>query len=129
MRRLAGLAAVLVLVGCNGGPVDRHALTNDAATVDSLNCEGWLLAREVARGRLTGTYTTEQSKALGLQASNLADALAHRSTSPALEARVRAKGRDAGRAAARFTALAAHPSDRARGAQLAAGFKQAGNCS
>jgi hypothetical protein len=129
VRRIAGLVAVVVLVGCNGGPVDRHALTNDAATVDSLNCEGWLLAREVARDRVTSTYTTEQSKALGLQAANLADALAHRSTSAALAPRVRAKGRDAAAVAARFTALGEHPTDRARGAKLARQFRQAGDCS
>ena len=129
VRLVAALAAVCFLVGCNGGTVDRHALTNDAATVDSLNCEGWLLAREVARGRMTATYTTEQSKALALQSANLADALSHRPTSDALRPRVRAKARDAARAAARLTALANHPSDQARGAQLAQQFKRAGNCS
>jgi hypothetical protein len=129
VRLVAALAAVCLLVGCNGGTVDRHALTNDAATVDSLNCEAWLLAREVARARLTSAYTTEQAKALALQASNLADALSHRPTSPGLEPRVRAKARDAARAAARLHTLSEHPTDRARGAELAGRFKRAGSCS
>jgi hypothetical protein len=129
VRLVAALAAVCFLVGCNGGTVDRHALTNDAATVDSLNCEGWLLAREVARARVTGTFATEQAKALALQASNLADALSHRPASPGLESRVRAKARDAARVAAGLHALSKHPTDRARGAVLAGRFKRAGSCS
>ena len=30
MRRVVLVAATLALAGCNGGTVDRHALTNDA---------------------------------------------------------------------------------------------------
>ena len=41
------LAVALLAAGCNGGIVDRHALTNDAATIDSINCEAWLLAGSV----------------------------------------------------------------------------------
>src|SRR6266576_2670611 len=35
VRRAGVLFAVLVLAGCNGGTVDRHALTNDASTLAS----------------------------------------------------------------------------------------------
>jgi hypothetical protein len=129
VRIVAALGAVLVLAGCNGGTVDRHALTNDAATLDSINCEGWLLAREVVRGRLTATYTTEQAKALATQSSNLADALGSRPTAIGLGPRVRAKGRAAGRTAARLQRLSAHPADRAGAAVLAHQFKRAGSCS
>jgi hypothetical protein len=129
VRIVAALGAVLVLAGCNGGTVDRHALTNDSATLDSINCEGWLLAREVVRNRLTATYTTEQAKALATQSSNLADALGSRPTATGLEPRVRAKGRAAARTAERLHRLGAHPADRAEAAVLATQFKRAGSCS
>ena len=53
LRCLAVVLTAVVLAGCNGGTVDRHALTNDAATIGSINCEAWLLARAVARDRVT----------------------------------------------------------------------------
>src|SRR4051794_41656269 len=91
LRVAAAFVAVLVLAGCNGGTVDRHALTNDAATIDSINCEAWLLSRAVARDRVTTNYAREQASELALQAANFADALAHRPTAAGLEPRVRAK--------------------------------------
>ena len=69
MRRAGLLVVALALAGCNGGTVDRHALTNDAATIDSINCEAWLLARAVSRDRVTAYYTREQAEELGLQAA------------------------------------------------------------
>ena len=50
---VVALVVVSALVGCNGGTVDRHALTNDSSTLDSIACEGALLAADVARGRTT----------------------------------------------------------------------------
>ena len=50
-RFLVVAALAALLAGCNGGTVDRHALTNDAATLDSIACEGALLAHDVARGQ------------------------------------------------------------------------------
>src|SRR6266404_1026159 len=91
VRRAGALVAVLVLTACNGGTVDRHALTNDAATIDSINCEAWLLSRAVARDRVTTNYVREQAEELALQAVNFADALADRPTTAGLEPRVRAK--------------------------------------
>src|SRR5689334_10641266 len=96
------LAAVLVLTGCNGGTVDRHALTNDAATIDSINCESWLLARAVARDRLTAFFAREQAEELKIQAANFADALGRRQTGSGLEERVRAKARDAAKLSSRL---------------------------
>src|SRR4051794_36656892 len=88
MRRVV-LVTVLLLAGCNGGMVDRHALTSDASTINSMNCEAWLLARAAARDRVTTTYAREQAATLRLQAANLADALGHRPTEVGLEPRVR----------------------------------------
>jgi hypothetical protein len=56
MRCVVLVVAAVVLAGCNGGVVDRHALTNDAATIGSINREGWLLACAVARDRVTAVY-------------------------------------------------------------------------
>src|SRR5690348_17963309 len=70
VRRAGVLLAVLALAGCNGGTVDRHALTNDAGTIDSINCEAWLVSRAVARDRVTAYYTREQAEELGLQAAD-----------------------------------------------------------
>jgi hypothetical protein len=119
----------LALTGCNGGTVDRHALTNDAATIDSINCEAWLLSGGVARDRVTTAYAREQAAALALQAANLADALAHRPTSAGLEQRVRAKSKDASALASRLRRLQHRPADRSGARTLAASFKQAGSCS
>src|SRR5690349_6642654 len=102
------LLVVLLLAGCNGGTVDRHALTNDASTIGSLNCEGWLLARAVVRDRVTSVYAREQAAALQVQASNLADALGRRPTEGGLERRVRAAGRDASVLARRLQSLHDH---------------------
>jgi len=129
VRLVPVLAAALVLTGCNGGTVDRHALTNDAATIDSVNCESWLLARADARGRLTTYFAREQAEELQIQASNFADALARRPTGAGLEQRVRAKARDAAKLSSRLQQLHTHPNDRALAAKLATQFKQAGNCS
>jgi hypothetical protein len=119
----------LVLTGCNGGTVDRHALTNDAATIDSINCESWLLSDAVARNRVTTNYTREQAEELALQAANFADALAHRPTATGLEPRVRAKAKDASALASRLRTLHDHPTDRVGARTLAATFKKAGSCS
>jgi hypothetical protein len=120
---------VLVLAGCNGGTVDRHALTNDAATIDSVNCESWLLARADGRGRLTTFYAREQAEELQIQAANFADALSRRPAASGLESRVRAKSRDARALSRRLAKLHARPDDHALATKLAAQFKQAGHCS
>jgi hypothetical protein len=119
----------LALTGCNGGTVDRHSLTNDSATIDSINCEAWLLAGAVARGRTTTEFTSVQAAALAVQAANFADALAHRPAGAGLEQRVRAKAKDASTLASRLRRLQHHPSDRSGARTLAASFKQAGSCS
>jgi hypothetical protein len=129
---LRGLLLVCLLVvavtGCNGGTVDRHALTNDAATLDSIACEGALLARDVARGRTTATFAGEQAEVLRAQSANFADALSRRKTALAIEPRVRQKARHAAVLAAVLQRLHAHASDRATGAALAGRLKKLGSC-
>jgi hypothetical protein len=122
------LAASLLLAGCNGGTVDRHALTNDAATLDSIACEGALLAGDVARGRTTTYFAREQANVLRLQSSNLADALSKRKTLPSIEQRVRAKARHAAVLAAVLQRLHDHPSDHAVGAEIAHRLRALGGC-
>jgi hypothetical protein len=128
-RALALLASAALLAGCNGGTVDRHALTNDAATVDSIACEGALLAHNEARGRTTAYFTREQAEELENQSSNLADALSKRHALAAIEQRVRAKGREAARLAATLRRLHDHPSDRQAASTVEAQLKQLGGCS
>ena len=53
IARVIVVVAALALAGCNGGTVDKQALTNDSSTLDSIACEGALLAHDVARGRTT----------------------------------------------------------------------------
>jgi hypothetical protein len=112
LRVLAIAASAALLSGCNGGTVDRHALTNDAATLDSIACEGALLAHDVAQGKTTANYTREQAEELKIQSSNLADALAKRHALPSIEKRVRAKAKEASGLAATLGRLQDHPSDR-----------------
>jgi transcription initiation factor TFIIIB Brf1 subunit/transcription initiation factor TFIIB len=128
-RRIAPLVALFVLAGCNGGTVDRHALTNDAATLDSIACEGAVVANGIARGRTYVFFAREQAEELRIQASNFADALGRRPTALGLERRVRQKARDAAKLAALLQRLHDHPGDRAAGAALERALKKAGNCS
>ncbi len=124
----AVLAVVFALAGCNGGTVDRHALTNDSATIDSIACEGALLADDVARGRTTTYFAREQAEELRIQSSNFADALSRRKTVPAIEQKVRRKARDAAVLAATLQRLHDHPGDRAVGKSVARELVQMGGC-
>src|SRR3954469_8947186 len=129
-RRLTSvlLAGSLLLAGCNGGTVDRHALTNDAVTLDSIACEGALLAGDVARGRTTTYFAREQAEELEIQSSNFADALAKRKTLPSIEQKVRAKARHAASLAAVLQRLHDHPSDHAVGAKIERRLRALGGC-
>ena len=125
----AGLvAAALALAGCNGGTVDRHALTNDASTLDSIACEGALLARDVARGRTTKYFAREQAEELQIQSSNFADALSRRKTVPGIEQRVRRKAKHAARLASTLQRLHDHPTDRTVGAAVERTLTTMGKC-
>ena len=106
------LGAALLLTSCNGGTVDRHALENDSATLDSIACEGALLAHQVSSGGTTHLFTRVQANVLRIQASSFADALGSRDTVSGIEPRVRAKAREAARIAAALEELHAHPERR-----------------
>ena len=97
MRR-AALLAVLVasLAACNGGTVDRHALEQDSEAIDSLACEGALLANDAGKGETTHNFVEVHAGELAQAASNFADALSERPTLPAIERDVRAQARKAG---------------------------------
>jgi hypothetical protein len=128
MRLLVVAALAAVLVGCNGGTVDRHALTNDAATVDSIACEGALLAHDTAQGKSTVYYTREQAEELRIQSSNLADALSRRHALVSIEKKVRAKAKDAARLAGVLQRLHDHPSGRSVAAEVERQLEKLGGC-
>ena len=96
--RRAALLAVLVaaLAACNGGTVDRHALEQDSDAIDSLACEGAVLANDVRKGATTHNFVEVHAGELAQRASNFADALSERPTLPAIERDVRAEARKAG---------------------------------
>ena len=128
VKRLLPIAAALALAGCNGGTVDRHALKNDASTLDSIACEGALLAHDVARGRTTVYFAREQAEELRIQSSNLADALSRRKTVAGIQQQVRKKARDAARLASTLQRLHDHPADRSVGAAVQRTLTKMGSC-
>jgi len=128
MKRVVLIAGALALAGCNGGTVDRHALTKDASTLDSIACEGALLAHDVAHGRTTAYFAREQAEELRIQSSNLADALSRRKTVRGIEKKVRKKAKDAARLASTLQRLHDHPTERAVGAAVEQVLKKAGSC-
>lgn len=103
------IGAALCLTACNGGTVDRHALGNDSASLDSIACEGALLAHRVTSGGTTHLFTRVQANVLRVQASSFADALGSRDTASGIEPRVRAKAREAARIASALADLHEHP--------------------
>ena len=128
IKPAALIVAVFALAGCNGGTVDKHALTKDAATLDSIACEGALLAHDVARARTTTFFVREQAEELRIQSSNFADALSHRKTVPEIEQKVRKKAREAAQLAATLQRLHDHPAERSVGAAVEAELKKMGGC-
>ena len=127
-RALTITAFAALLVGCNGGTVDRHSLTNDAAIVDSMACEGALLAHDVAHGKTTAYFAREQAEELRIQSSNLADALAKRHALASIEQKVRAKSKDAAKLSATLQRLHDHPSDRGVATSVEQQLKKLGGC-
>ena len=126
--RFLAIVAVFALSGCNGGTVDRHALAKDASTLDSIACEGALLAHDVARGRTTTYFAREQAEELRIQSSNFADALSRRKTMPDIEQKVRLNASKAAKLAATLQVLHDRPADRAVGASVERTLQQMGGC-
>ena len=113
MKRATALVALAIaLTGCNGGTVDRHALKRDAEKVASLATEGGLLANDVAKGSSTTYFARVHAEELSRAASDLADALAKRPTSPGIETDVRKLSRVAGKVSRHLQQLHLHPTSR-----------------
>jgi hypothetical protein len=110
--------AVGVLAGCNGGTVDNHALKRDAEKVSSLATEGQLLANDIAKGTSTKNFASVHAKELSVAASDLADALAKRPTSPGIEPDVRKLSRLAERVSRHLDQLHLYPVNRAIASSL-----------
>ena len=128
MKRLVVIAAAFALAACNGGTVDNQALSKDASTLDSIACEGALLAHDVAHGRTTTFFAREQAEELRNQSSNFADALSRRKTLPHIKRKVREKANDAARLAAILQRLHDHPGERTVGAAIERTLKTMGSC-
>jgi hypothetical protein len=111
-RATALVALAIALTGCNGGTVDRHALKRDAEKVASLATEGGLLANDVAKGSSTTYFARVHAEELSRAASDLADALAKRPTSPGIETDVRKLSRVAGKVSRHLQQLHLHPTSR-----------------
>jgi hypothetical protein len=104
---------LLALSGCNGGTVDQHALKRDAEKVGSLASEGVLLAHDVSKGATTKPFASVHAQELSGAASDLADALGKRPTSPGITAQVRKLSRLAAKVSGELAQLHRHPTDRA----------------
>jgi hypothetical protein len=111
-------ALVLVLSGCNGGTVDRHALKRDSEKIGSLASEGSLLANDVSKGASTKYFVRVHAKEMSQAAADLQNALAIRPTSPGITGDVRKLSRLAGKVSAELERLHLHPTDRAVAASL-----------
>jgi hypothetical protein len=122
------LSVVAVLAGCNGGTVDRHALSKDGDAVDSLACEGRLLARDVAAGDSTTRFTRVHAGELERRASNFEDALSERPTLPEIEREVRTLARKAGDVAELLGRLHRSPDERSVASELEPLLRNAGDC-
>ena len=117
-RCVVVLALLAVVVGgCNGGTVDKHALKRDAETVGSLASEGELLANDMSKGASTKYFARVHAKELSQAAADLADALGKRPTSPGITPDVRRLSRLAGKVSAMLGPLAFAMLSRATGSQ------------
>jgi hypothetical protein len=129
MRRRALLVLLIATVaGCNGGTVDQHALDKDSEAIDSLACEGALLADEIAHTASVTTFSRVHAGELQTRASNFEDALSTRPTTPGIEQAVREEAKKAGAIAHLFGELAADPSNPELAAALKPKFEQQGDC-
>jgi hypothetical protein len=122
------LGAAFCLTGCNGGTVDRHALENDSATLDSIACEGALLAHQVTTGGTVHLFTRVHANVLRIQASSFADALGSRDTVQGIEPRVRTQARVAAEIADLLGELHAHPERRSTAERVERRLRRIGDC-
>jgi hypothetical protein len=128
IRCVAPLVVCAMLAGCNGGTVDRHALAKDGDAVDSLACEGALLARDVASGKSARSFARVHAGALAQRASDFEDSLSERPTLEEIEPQVRALGRRAGRVATLLGQLHERPNDPTTARFLVRELSHEGDC-
>ena len=114
---------VVVLTGCNGGTVDKHALKRDSEKIGSLAMEGALLANDVSKGASTTSFVRVHAKEMSQAASDMQNAMATRPTSPGITNKVRQLSKLAGKVSAQLERLHLHPSDRSVAASLKEPFK------
>ena len=122
---MVAFVVVSGLVGCNGGTVDRHALTNDGGDARLDRLRRRVAGGEVARGRTTAFFAREQAESCAIKSANFADAVA-RERRCRRSSKGAAKARHAATARGRFERLHKHPSDRASARWLRAGSKEFG---
>jgi hypothetical protein len=125
---LLSMLLALALAGCNGGTVDQHALDKDSEAIDSLACEGALLAHEIANTASLTTFARVHAGELYTRAANFQDALSTRPTTPGIEKTVREEAKKAGRVADLFDRLGADPSNPELAAKLEPQFVKQGEC-
>lgn len=125
---LLSMLLALALAGCNGGTVDQHALDKDSEAIDSLACEGALLAHEIANTASLTTFSRVHAGELYTRAANFQDALSTRPTTPGIEKAVREEAKKAGRVADLFDRLGADPSNPELAAKLEPQFVKQGEC-
>jgi hypothetical protein len=129
-RSIVVFTCLLALAGCNGGTVDRHALEKDSEAIESLACEGALLADEIANTASTPQFSRVHAGDLKTKASNFADALSERPTDPGIEQEVRQLAAKAGHVADLLGDLETHPNDTQRAESLRTELvHQGGGCS
>jgi hypothetical protein len=128
MRRALLLGVIALAAGCNGGTVDQHALDKDSEAIDSLACEGALLADEIAHTASITTFSRVHAGELQTRASNFQNALSTRPTTPGIEPAVREEAKKAGAVADLYGQLAADPSNPELAASLKPKFEQQGGC-
>jgi hypothetical protein len=128
MRRAFLFLLIALVAGCNGGTVDQHALDKDSEAIDSLACEGALLANEIEHEASLTPFSRVHAGELGTKASNFEDALSERPTTPGIEQAVRKEAKKAGAVADLFGQLAADPSNPELAASLKPKFEQQGGC-
>lgn len=114
---------VLLLSGCNGGTVDKHALKRDSEKIGSLASEGALLANDVSKGASTKYFVRVHAKEMSQAASDMQNAMAIRPTSPGITGKVRQLSKLAGKVSAELERLHLHPTDRSVAASLKEPFK------
>lgn len=132
-RQTVALLAVigsLLIAGCGGGhTVGAHALSTQAASLQSLAAEGGLLAQDAASGRTTHVFIREHASELQRTASQVAASLAAARTEPGLEPRRRRLSTLATRISADLDRLGAASSagQRSLGRRLSSAARQSGD--